>query len=117
MSPGNRENPVGYKIASVAFKDGQPTAAHDSTDAAKNVLHTEDLSQCPDNCFRPVGLAWDSKGRLWFSSDSTGEIFVMKNDGSSGGDGGDGESAAASSVVPIGTVLAGVAAVAALLTA
>ena len=28
---------------------------------------------------RPVSLAWDSKGRLWFSSDATGEIFVMYN--------------------------------------
>ena len=48
-------------------------------------------------------MAWDSQGRLWFSSDSTGEIFVMEHDGSggSGGSGGsdgedsDGEGAAA----------------------
>lgn len=87
----NREDPVGYRIASVAFKDGQPTAGKDSMDAAVDVLATKDLSNCPDNCFRPVGLAWDSKGRLWFSSDSTGEIFVMQHDSSSGGGGGDGD--------------------------
>lgn len=29
-----------------------------------------------------MGLAWDSEGRLWFSSDSTGEIFVLAQDGS-----------------------------------
>ncbi|EJP67641.1 glucose sorbosone dehydrogenase [Beauveria bassiana ARSEF 2860] len=83
----NREAPVGYRIARVAFKDGQPAAARDSMDAAVDVLATKDLSNCPDRCFRPVGLAWDDKGRLWFSSDSTGEIFVMQHDGSSGGGG------------------------------
>lgn len=83
----NREDPVGYRIASVAFKDGEPTASKDSMDAAVDVLATKDLSNCPDKCFRPVGLAWDSKDRLWFSSDSTGEIFVMQYDGKSGGGG------------------------------
>jgi hypothetical protein len=30
-----------------------------------------------------VGLAWDAKGRLYMSSDSTGEIYVItKTDGS-----------------------------------
>ncbi|KAK3177697.1 hypothetical protein K4F52_009545 [Lecanicillium sp. MT-2017a] len=111
----NREDPVGYKIARVAFKDGQPTAAHDSKDAAMDILSTEDLSQCPDNCFRPVGLAWDSNGRLWFSSDATGEIFVMKNDGS-GGDGGNGGDSAAASVAPALTLVGcAAAAVAAML--
>ena len=37
-----------------------------------------DLSKCPDACFRPVGLAWDSEGRLWVTSDSTGEIYVLR---------------------------------------
>lgn len=52
------------------------------------MLTNPDLSNCPDNCFRPVGLAWDTKGRLWFSSDSTGEIFVLENDGSGNDDSG-----------------------------
>jgi hypothetical protein len=34
--------------------------------------------ECPDNCFRPVGLAWDSKDRLFVTSDSTGEIFILE---------------------------------------
>lgn len=78
-----------------------------------DILSTEDLSKCPDNCFRPVGLAWDSNGRLWFSSDATGEIFVMKNDGSGGdgGDGGNGGDSAAASVAP-GLTLVGCAAAA-----
>ncbi|KAM3555156.1 hypothetical protein MY1884_005731 [Beauveria asiatica] len=90
----NRDAPVGYRIARVAFKDGQPAAARGSMDAAVDVLATKDLSNCPDRCIRPVGLAWDAKGRLWFSSDSTGEIFVMQHHDSSGGDAKDGKSVA-----------------------
>lgn len=112
----NRDAPVGYRIAAVAFKDGQPTAARDSMDAAVDVLSTKDLANCPDKCFRPVGLAWDSKGRLWFSSDSTGEIFVMQHDGSSGGDGKNGKSVG-SRRAPELAVVAFVAVVAAALLA
>lgn len=87
---GNREDPVGYRISRVAFdaSEGAPTAKQDSTDAAVDVLTNPDLANCPDDCFRPVGLAWDSQGRLWFSSDSTGEIFVLEHDGSSSSSGG-----------------------------
>jgi hypothetical protein len=58
---------------------GQPVAAQDSMDAAVDLISNPDNSKCPDGCFRPVGLAWDSQGRLWFSSSSTGEIFVLEN--------------------------------------
>lgn len=30
-----------------------------------------------------MGLAWDSAGRLWFSSDATGEVFVLERTNSS----------------------------------
>ncbi|KFG85785.1 L-sorbosone dehydrogenase [Metarhizium anisopliae] len=83
-------NPVGYRISSVAFdtSKGEPSAQKSSTDAAVDVLSTPDLAECPDACFRPVGLAWDSQGRLWFSSDSMGEIFVLHQNGTSSGGGG-----------------------------
>jgi TrAA12-like len=42
-----------------------------------------DDSKCPDQCFRPVGLALDSKGRVFMSSDSTGEIYVLAKTGAS----------------------------------
>ena len=97
--PGDREEPVGYKISSISFDShGMPTASRDSRDAANDILTTPDLSKCPDDCFRPVGLAWDSKGRLWFSSDSTGEIFVMEHSGGEGGS--DGNSDASSLLQP-----------------
>lgn len=89
---GNRDEPVGYKISSIAFKDGQPTAKSDSMSATKDILKTKDLSECPDRCFRPVGMAWDSKDRLFFSSDATGEIFVLqRSDNGGGGSGGNGD--------------------------
>ena len=49
-------------------------------------------SVCPDNCFRPVGIAFDDQGRLFVSSDASGEIYVvvkdeMANGNSTGGGG------------------------------
>jgi hypothetical protein len=40
-----------------------------------------DNSKCPGSCFRPVGLALDSKGRMFVSSDATGEIYVLARTG------------------------------------
>nr|6H7T_A Chain A, Soluble quino protein glucose dehydrogenase [Trichoderma reesei RUT C-30] len=75
----DRTTPVGYSIVSVAFGlNGQPTSPMDSTTAANNILTSPDLTQCPDDCFTPVGLTFDTIGRLFFSSDSTGEIFVLQ---------------------------------------
>lgn len=108
-----------------------PSQSSASRDAAVDVLTTPDLGNCPDECFRPVGLAWDSEGRLWVSSDTTGELFVLRrtgggssggdddggddDGGSDGGDGsdGDGEGAAASVMVSkvavaVGAIVAGV---------
>lgn len=105
---GNRDDPTGYKVSSIAFNsDGMPSKSSDSRDAAQDVLTTPDLGNCPDECFRPVGLAWDKEGRLWVSSDTTGELFVLHRTGSSsgdngndnGGDSGDDEGAGASVIV------------------
>ncbi|PHH80535.1 hypothetical protein CDD80_1047 [Ophiocordyceps camponoti-rufipedis] len=78
----DRDKPVGYRIASIAFTpQGEPSPPRNSPDdAAADILSAPDLSECPDRCFRPVGLALDRRGRLWFSSDSSGEIFVLHGD-------------------------------------
>jgi hypothetical protein len=80
----NREDPIGYKLSMVEFDGtGSPRAAANSTTAAVDIVSNTDLSACPRNCFRPVGLAWDAQGRLFMSSDSTGEIYIItKTDGS-----------------------------------
>jgi hypothetical protein len=104
---GNREDPVGYRVSRVEFgDDGQPTAAHSSMDAAVDVLTNPSLDNCPDNCFRPAGLAWDSEGRLWMTSDSTGEIFVIVRDGEHSGNNND---SAGASLAPSRSAAVGVA--------
>ncbi|KAK7991872.1 hypothetical protein PG996_013115 [Apiospora saccharicola] len=75
---GNRDNPAGYKLSAVAFSEGQPTEPPTSTTAASSILSNADNGACPDGCFRPVGLAIDGQGRVYMSSDSTGEIWVLK---------------------------------------
>ncbi|KAF9874181.1 glucose sorbosone dehydrogenase [Colletotrichum karsti] len=74
----NRPDPVGYALTSTEFSNGEPVVSSDSTSALKNIMFNKDLSKCPDQCFRPVGLAWDSQNRLFMTSDSTGEIYVLR---------------------------------------
>lgn len=58
-----------------------------------DILANADNSVCPDHCFRPVGIAFDDQGRLFVSSDASGEIYVvvrdeMANGSSTGANGG-----------------------------
>ncbi|KAF2199037.1 soluble quino protein glucose dehydrogenase [Delitschia confertaspora ATCC 74209] len=79
----DRSEPIGYKLSVVNFANGSPTEPANSSQAAIDIMSNSDISKCPNSCFRPVGLAWDSKGRLFMSSDATGEIYLIsKSDGS-----------------------------------
>ena len=85
--PVDRSSPVGYRVSSISFNPstGDPVASADSTNAlAADIITNKDNSVCPDKCFRPVGLAFDSQGRLWMASDSTGEIYVLQKTGEGG---------------------------------
>jgi len=76
----DKTDPVGYRLSSIAFdaNTGEPTvSAEQSRDALKDIIMNKDNSVCPDKCFRPVGMAFDSDERLWMTSDSTGEIYVL----------------------------------------
>ena len=75
----NKSPPDGYRLSRVAFnpETGQPVEPVTSTTAAQNIMFNADNSACPNRCFRPVGLAWDGKGRLFMASDSTNEIWVI----------------------------------------
>jgi len=73
----DRTNPVGYKISAIQFANGDPVATSDSTAALTDILSNADNSQCPNSCFRPVGLVQDGKGRIFMTSDATGEIYVL----------------------------------------
>ncbi len=79
----NRDVPSGYKLAMVPFENGEPVAASDNTTAAVDIFANVDNDACPDNCFRPAGLAFDTQGRLFMTSDSTGEIYVIARESSS----------------------------------
>lgn len=59
------------------FANGEPVEKEDSLVAAKDIMTNVDNGNCPDACFRPVGLALDARGRLFMSSDATGEIYVL----------------------------------------
>ncbi|KAL8719371.1 MAG: hypothetical protein Q9225_003628 [Loekoesia sp. 1 TL-2023] len=81
----DRTNPVGYKLSVIPFANGEPVPAPDNKTAAVDVLTNADNSKCPQNCFRPVGIAFDQQGRLFMSSDATGEIYVVVRDQASQG--------------------------------
>ena len=71
---------MGYRVSAIAFnpRTGEPTAAADSVDALTDIMTNPDHSQCPGDCFRPAGLAVDAAGRVWMTSDTTGEIYVLQ---------------------------------------
>lgn len=75
---------VSVNIIAWDRESGRPAASRNSKDVAQPVLSNGDMSKCPNGCFRPVGLAGGTNDRLFFSSDKTGEIFVLSHNG--GGD-------------------------------
>lgn len=72
--------PDGYALFAVAFSAGAPVAPSTSNTSYTFIVRNADLAACPTGCFRPVGLAFDGKGRLFFSSDATGEIYVVTSE-------------------------------------
>ncbi|KAL8799369.1 MAG: hypothetical protein Q9182_005941 [Xanthomendoza sp. 2 TL-2023] len=90
----DRTNPIGYKLSVIPFANGEPVAAPDNKTATSDILINTDNSKCPRNCFRPVGIAFDQQGRLFMSSDSTGEIYVVVKDQTSQGSTGSSSSGA-----------------------
>ncbi|GAB1527184.1 hypothetical protein RhiTH_010359 [Rhizoctonia solani] len=75
----NRDPPTGYKVVRIPWNNGAPVASADSRNGYETVVGAPDLSQCPNGCIRPVGVAFDRLGRLFVSSDTTGEIFIVEN--------------------------------------
>lgn len=73
----NRRPADGYRVMRVDFRNGQPVAPANSRTAAVAIMENSNVGSCPSACFRPVGLEIDKKGRIFVSSDSTGEIYVI----------------------------------------
>ena len=84
-SSRDRTLPIGYKVSRTAFANGEPIAAANSTTSSTDIFANADTSVCPNNCFRPVGIAFDGQGRMFVSSDATGEIYVVVKDQSATG--------------------------------
>lgn len=77
----DKTDPVGYSVASVAFDPvtGEPTAEREAAhEALTQIMTNPDHAKCPGQCFRPAGLAVDGMGRVWMTSDTTGEVFVLE---------------------------------------
>jgi hypothetical protein len=77
--PRDRTHPVGYKVSKLSFTNGEPTDPSTSKTALTDILANPDNSKCPSHCFRPAGAVIDSKGRIFVSSDASGEIFVIQD--------------------------------------
>jgi hypothetical protein len=82
-----KDGPTGHKVVFAPFENGQPVAPPSSTDGTVDIVFTDpsiDTSTCKSEpnptgagCLAPVGLALDTAGRLFISSDQSGEIFVL----------------------------------------
>lgn len=69
---------MGYKVGIVTFgADGEPVDASTSTTALTDIFTNKNNSVCPGNCTRPAGLVFDTQGRLFISSDASGEIYIL----------------------------------------
>ncbi|KAI1809241.1 soluble quino protein glucose dehydrogenase [Poronia punctata] len=79
----DRQPPTGYKVVAVPFTQGDdgsygPTAASSSNEGSFDVFYPPDEAQCSSStCIRPVGLAFDGAGRLYVTSDASGELFLL----------------------------------------
>ncbi|CCC06624.1 hypothetical protein SMACR_00649 [Sordaria macrospora] len=85
----DRSTPAGYKLSAVRFDvtKGEPVEASDSTNSLVDVMWNRDVTKCPDQCFRPVGLAVDDReGRIWMTDDDKGDVWVLKQVGEVKGD-------------------------------
>ncbi|KAI1775819.1 hypothetical protein F4818DRAFT_441097 [Hypoxylon cercidicola] len=82
----NRAPPAGYKLVAVPFTrhgdtgDYTPAAAPDSKEGYTDIFYPPNEGNCSSTtCVRPVGLVFDAAGRLYMSSDTSGEVFMLSN--------------------------------------
>ncbi|KAI1418775.1 soluble quino protein glucose dehydrogenase [Xylaria sp. FL1777] len=81
----DRQPPTGFKVVAVPFAQGPdgsyaPTAASWSTRGSIDVFYPPDETECSSTtCIRPVGLAFDAAGRLYVTSDASGEVFLLSH--------------------------------------
>ncbi|RXW23642.1 hypothetical protein EST38_g2206 [Candolleomyces aberdarensis] len=82
---------LGYKVLAIPGRylaSGQwvPNADLIGTKTSSiDILYNRDEGQCRAGCFRPCGMAWSANGEnLYVTSDTSGEIFLVKAPTASG---------------------------------
>ncbi|KAF5369181.1 hypothetical protein D9615_009981 [Tricholomella constricta] len=70
----DRTPPTGYGVVHVRFPLGLSSAGLPYS----FLVQATDIKYCPEKCIRPVGLAFGKDGRLYVTSDATGELFVIE---------------------------------------
>ncbi|KAL7629820.1 hypothetical protein AAE478_001343 [Parahypoxylon ruwenzoriense] len=79
----DRQPPVGYKLVAVPFTRSEegiytPVAQANSASGYVDVFYPLDEGKCSSSsCVRPVGLVFDAAGRLYMTSDTSGEVFML----------------------------------------
>ncbi|CAE6437204.1 unnamed protein product [Rhizoctonia solani] len=77
----NRQPPTGYSVIRIPWAGDAPAALSNSAQGYERLVYAPDLTRCPGQCIRPVGLAFGRQGQLYVTSDETGEVFVIENRG------------------------------------
>jgi hypothetical protein len=62
----------------VPFSGQAPAAPPISNAGYETLVRAANLTSCPGVCIRPVGLAFAADGRLFVSSDSSGEVRATR---------------------------------------
>ncbi|KJA23706.1 hypothetical protein HYPSUDRAFT_66098 [Hypholoma sublateritium FD-334 SS-4] len=71
----DRSPPTGYGVVQFPYPISRPA---NNGLGYSFVVQATNLNTCPGSCIRPVGLAFGKDGRLFVSSDSSGELFVIE---------------------------------------
>ncbi|KAG8758738.1 hypothetical protein FRC11_003147 [Ceratobasidium sp. 423] len=79
----NRQPPTAYSVIRIPWAGDAPAAPSNSAKGYEHIVYAPDLTKCPEQCIRPVGLAFGKQGQLYvtsdLASDETGEVFVIEN--------------------------------------
>ncbi|KAI1490923.1 hypothetical protein F5X96DRAFT_633694 [Biscogniauxia mediterranea] len=75
------QEPLGFRVGKIDFADGQGSPWREyRTPTPPSRMSSRTRTLLPGartGVFGPVGLAFDKKGRLFMTSDYTGELYVI----------------------------------------
>ncbi|KAI1497763.1 soluble quino protein glucose/sorbosone dehydrogenase [Biscogniauxia marginata] len=79
----NRQPPTGYKLVAIPFTK-EPDASYapvaNASDGAGyiDIFYPPDEGACSSStCARPVGIVFDAASRIYMTSDTSGEVFLL----------------------------------------